>query len=56
MKITCTQKEKIAIIDAFMNAGFCFHADDNESCVYDSGCYECIEDAIDWEIKDGEQE
>lgn len=52
MKITCTKEEKINVIDALMNNQFCFHPDDNESCVYDDGCYNCIEDSIEWEITD----
>lgn len=56
VKISCTREEKVKIIDAFMDANFCFCPNDNADCVYDSGCYECIEDSIDWEIEDGEQD
>lgn len=56
MKIICTKKEKEAVINAFMDSEYCFHPDNNESCVYDSGCYECIEASIEWQIEDGEKE
>ena len=56
MKIICTKKEKEAVINAFMDSEYCFHPDNNESCVYDSGCYECIEASIEWQIEDGEQD
>ena len=54
MKISCTKAEKNEIIDALMNNQFCLHPDDNESCVYDSGCLNCIEASIEWQIEDGD--
>ena len=54
MKITCTKTEKNTVIDALMNNQFCLHPDDNESCVYDDGCWDCIEASIEWEIKEND--
>ena len=56
MKIICTQEEKETICNAFTDAMVCLKPTENQSCVYDSGCYNCIEASIEWEIKDGEQE
>ena len=55
MKISCTKTEKIKIIDALMNNQFCLHPDDNESCIYDDGCWDCIEASIEWIIEEDGQ-
>ena len=54
MKIICTKQEKADIIEALMDASWCFAPNENEDCVYDSGCGDCIENHIEWEITDGD--
>lgn len=52
MKITCTKAEKSEILDALMEIEFCLHPNNNESCVYDSGCWDCLEQSIEWQIEE----
>lgn len=53
MKIICTKAEKLNIIDALMDAQFCPYSDNISSCdcIYDSGCWECVETYIEWQIE-----
>ena len=56
MKFICTKAEKTIIVDALMNNQYCPHPDDNESCVYDNGCLNCIEATIEWQVEDEQKQ
>lgn len=56
MKIQCTKQEKEIIINSLMDSEYCPYPEENQSCIYDSGCYDCIKVSIEWEIEDGKQE
>ena len=51
MKIQCTKQEKELIINSLMDSEYCPNPKVNQSCVYDSGCYNCIEKSIEWNIE-----
>ena len=55
MTITCTQKEKEFIKTAFKDSDIC-PFDNTFGIMCSSNCEACIENRIEWEIKDGEQE
>lgn len=50
MKIICTESEKRAVINALADTSACYGTKD---C--DGNCKECVENYIEWDIKDGEQ-
>ena len=51
MKIICTESEKRAIINALAETSVCYATSD---C--NGNCKVCVENYIEWEIKEDEQE
>ena len=49
MKIICTESEKQAVINALADTPACYGTGD---C--NGNCKECVENYIEWEIKDGD--
>ena len=56
MKISCTKREKSVLIIAIRDFTGCSFLHRDEKCEEIGDCDKCVEQAIEWQIEDGDGE